>query len=236
MVMRLLDKREVDTAKATDKKREVDEGKKLAKTIDNLREVKAQEEASLTKFRRETVKTIHEEISRKTEERDALKRENDILKEERAILQEPLDKAWEDYHNAKAQLDEREEGLSELKTTLAGEKRKLDIQGKESVSASTRAASWEGIARRLLSEAEAAGVEANRILEKAQRTKTLSDEMADKVRKELMHRDMMASSRERSVTMREADVESEKIELAKEWILLKDRQTMHERNLKRTKK
>lgn len=61
--MKLLPKSEITKLQAQDKKQAIDEGVKLARKIDNLREVASQEEASLDKFRSETLSSINKDIS-----------------------------------------------------------------------------------------------------------------------------------------------------------------------------
>jgi len=58
--MRLLAKREVDQRKSVERARDIDEGMKLARQVDTLRETKAEEEASLARFRTESISKIHQ--------------------------------------------------------------------------------------------------------------------------------------------------------------------------------
>ncbi len=76
---RLLTKREVDTARSTEQQQQVAEGKKLAARVDRLRELQATEEASLFKFRCETLKVIQGEIDELIEKRDTLQVQVDGL-------------------------------------------------------------------------------------------------------------------------------------------------------------
>lgn len=60
--MKLLPKSEVDLKKAQERKGEIDEGLKLAKKIDALRQAVVEEERKLTLFRRASLETIQKEI------------------------------------------------------------------------------------------------------------------------------------------------------------------------------
>lgn len=93
----LLSKSEVDKRKALDRQREVEEGIKIAKRVDTLREVAAHEETSLTKFRVKTVEAIQAEIDEKIAERNQLENSNRSLREERIRLEGPLNlvQEWE---------------------------------------------------------------------------------------------------------------------------------------------
>lgn len=94
MGMRLLARKDVDAAKALDRQREVDEGVKLAKKVDTLRELQAQEEASLLKFRDNSLTEIVGDINLKIAQRDDLEARIIQKKEELLKLSGPLDRAW----------------------------------------------------------------------------------------------------------------------------------------------
>lgn len=72
---RLLDKKTVNAALATERKQQIDEGKRLKESIEALREMKSEEEASLERFRRETVRVVQIEIDDLIRRRDALREE-----------------------------------------------------------------------------------------------------------------------------------------------------------------
>lgn len=73
--VRLLTKREVDVAKAKDRQREIDEGKKLADRVDALRRMAVEEEQKLELYRTQALSTIQEDINAKIIERDILLKE-----------------------------------------------------------------------------------------------------------------------------------------------------------------
>lgn len=79
--MKLLSKSDVQKAKSLDRQREIDEGLKLARRVDALREIAAAEESSLAKFRIETIAKIHDEISILAAKRDELQIEADSILE-----------------------------------------------------------------------------------------------------------------------------------------------------------
>lgn len=78
--MKLLSKIEINTLKSVERKKEIDEGVKLAKKVDTLREVASKEESNLRKFRIETLAIIQSEINLKIKERDSLLEEIKKLK------------------------------------------------------------------------------------------------------------------------------------------------------------
>lgn len=97
--MKLLDKPSISNLKALERKREIDEGAKLAKKIDTLRELSASEQTNLSRFRDETLKKVREEIDSAMGERDALAREVVSLKEERDNLKSLLTHTEESITN-----------------------------------------------------------------------------------------------------------------------------------------
>lgn len=78
--MNLLPKKEIDLLKSSEKKIEIDQGIRLARKIDLLRETAAQEEDNLRKFRDETLKVIKAEI-------DGLLRRKKIVEDEITLLE-----------------------------------------------------------------------------------------------------------------------------------------------------
>ncbi len=89
--MRLLPKSEIQKAKALDRQREIEEGKKLADKVDTLRELRSEEEVTLEAWRTKTVAAIAKEIADLTEVRDGLTHEVGHLEARRADALIPID-------------------------------------------------------------------------------------------------------------------------------------------------
>lgn len=123
MPIKLLPKSEIDKLKSSDRQREIDEGVKLAKKVDALREIQSQEEVSLTKFRNETVKVIVSEINAKILERDALIEKIAERRHELLLLSGPIDRAWLFYVNSEKKAIDKLK--SESETTLTEANRTL---------------------------------------------------------------------------------------------------------------
>lgn len=83
MAIKLLQKREIDIAKGRDRQLEVQEGLKLARRVDGLRETQAQEEKSLELFRQNTVANINTEIEKESVKLEALKADVFALEDRR---------------------------------------------------------------------------------------------------------------------------------------------------------
>jgi hypothetical protein len=201
--MRLLPKSEVSVAKAAEKKRDIDEGLKLARRIDNLRELTATEDAIFRKFRNETIAKIHEETTKEQNKLDTLKGEVKVYERRKEEAQKPLDEEWIKVAEAKSELDRRREVANETESLLDSRERDTGDTLKRANSTLARAKTREGMANDRLQDADRTLVDAKLVNEKALRLKERVDEHRQKVDKELLHRDAMASSRERSVTIRE---------------------------------
>lgn len=84
--MKLLSQTEVNKLKGNERKQLIDEGVKLAKKVDLLRETSAKEEANLAKFRTESLRTLREEIEVLVREKLSLCEELKGLREEKERL------------------------------------------------------------------------------------------------------------------------------------------------------
>ena len=104
MSMRLMPKSKVSQANAVAKKKDIDEGVKLAKRIDGLRETLADEEQSLDKFRVAQIEGIKAETAPLEEYLGGLKKEIEELERTRAQLLIPLDEEWDKVNKLKEEL------------------------------------------------------------------------------------------------------------------------------------
>ncbi len=89
--MKLLLKQETSTLKSVERKKEIDEGVKLAKQVDALRETVAKEQKNLKEFRDQSLKAITVEIESKIKERDLLIADIETKKLDRIRLGAPID-------------------------------------------------------------------------------------------------------------------------------------------------
>ena len=234
--MRLLKKSEVDQLKASEQRRDVEEGLKLAKRVDDLRETVANEERSLREFRDKTVSIINGEITSKVEERDQLDRDIRQRKSELAELLVPLDAEWVTIAATKERLEQRDSLLvrkealvasqtEETARALSGLKSKEQQMKQKLVECDARIRNAE----RKEEKADAALVEATRI-------KRESIEKAKEVAEDLVHRESIVASREESATIKASELNRREAELDERLLRLKDREAMLERDLKRTSK
>lgn len=108
---RLLSKKEIDFAKAKDRQRELEEGKKLAGRVDSLREMAANEEAGLQRFRIATLTSLDEEMQPKKKELSRLDNEIRTKRAEYERFSKPLTEAWAQVKSDKAVLDAKKEEI-----------------------------------------------------------------------------------------------------------------------------
>lgn len=97
--MKLLTKQNVSDLKAVERKREIDEGAKLASKVDKLRELSSAEQARLSKFQQDTLSQIKKEIDLEIERKEVLKRENAELEKEGNALRRKIAHALEEITN-----------------------------------------------------------------------------------------------------------------------------------------
>lgn len=120
---RLRTKREIDVAKAQDRQREIDEGTKLAKRVDTLRNTLPQEEKKLDEFRVNALTKIQSEIDPKVKELESINTQIRDRKTELEVLMQPLDEKLNLLDDKEELLREREEYIIQnealIKTSIA---------------------------------------------------------------------------------------------------------------------
>lgn len=233
--MKLLTKSEVAKAQADVKKQEIDEGLKLARKVDNLREIKAQEEASLEKFRRETVSKINTEISLLDTKKSEVLKEVSTLEKARKKLMEPLDDEWKKIHVANLAIGEKVQNLNEKESLILKREKETRIAFKETNNLLAKTILKDERAAELLLKADRKSTQANTVLKNAKEIEAKALSFKKEVEKELVERDIQAAVRERSLDMRDINLKKKESSLEKEWELLEDRKAMVERRIKNKK-
>ena len=236
MVMRLLQKSDINKAKAVAQKMDIDEGAKLERRIDNLRSVLAEEEQSLKRFRTTAIAKIHEETKAAAQERDTILDEVRELRKERKELMQPLEKEWAELYKEQKRVAKESEETNSRTITAQEAERQAKKAVRQASNILAKAAQRDDLTREKLSEAVAAEREAKVVLANAKKIEAKAKQLSDDMTKELIHRDMDSASRERSITMKEANLKTGEAELAKGWALLEDRKQAFERQIKRLKK
>jgi len=231
--MKLLTKQEIQQKTANARKLEIDEGKKLAQSVDNLRELRSLEEQNLEKFREKTVSAIHKEIEELSGERDSLVREVKTLEDKREEARKPLDEEWGTVRKRVEEIDDRLASISIREEWL--KEREEKISSKETLTKREfeRADASSLRASQLLKSADSKEQEASKCVASAKAIEESAILMKDESIKTLLARENAVALRESSMILQENNAEKEREELAKEWRLLEDRKALFERNKKR---
>lgn len=231
--MKLLSKSEVNKAKSIDRQREVDEGLKLAKRVDALREVAAQEDASLQKFRRETLARISTEILFETTKRDTLKQEVSDLEERKRVALVPLTEAWED-------VEEEREILTGLRDLLDAREARLRLNEADAEERAKEVARAEQVVSYTQADATDRLEKAAILKDDADNLKRIASEELQQARNTAQtliisaeERVEQVSKREKECLQRESDLDKREKELNDNLIRLRDREGVLARNLKR---
>lgn len=208
----------------------------MAKRVDTVRQTLLAEEARWEKFRVESVTKIHKETQEAIQERDQARNERDEARTQRNAALRPLDAEWAEVAKAKKQAsydNEIAQGLIQKGKDTDSQAQKAALQAANTLS---RAATREDSSRAKLRFASEAERKAKMALRRAEKRENETLALAEAVTKELSHRDAELAAKERGYTMKEANLNADKAELAKGWKLLEDRRKVFERQITRTKK
>jgi hypothetical protein len=233
--MRLLPKSEIHKLKAEAQKQSIDEGVKLAKRVDRLREVASEEEASLARFRTETLASINKDIVELDEQKSTLTGEIKHLFEVRNELLVPLDAEWDKVSEEKERLVKQQEALEGAKTALERE-RNANIEITTNLKKETNlVAIKKGEIEDNLNQSRLLKGELKQMAEVARLDKIRNDREYKQRLDLMIIREQQYESKKEWVKIKEAEIRKEKSDLVKEWRLLKDRQETLERSIKRFK-
>lgn len=132
--MRLIDKKEIAQHKSSERKQEIEEGVKLAKSVDSLRETLSKEQANLKKFRDETLKGISLETEGFKSKKETLVKEIQELESRRRLAEAPIDltNEWKKVEETRKDLLQRETNLISREILVQDlEKREKIVSDKE---------------------------------------------------------------------------------------------------------
>ena len=234
--MRLLDKNELAKAKTIEKSREIAEGLKISKTVDKLRELRANEEQSLNKWREETLAAISQEISKAEDVKNTLLQEVSTLREEKGRgLKDVDDKlAW--LKSFEESLNQHEESLAqkslEVSNMISLANRNMEDSRRELEQARSHREEAEKLHRISLEDAKQAKL-ASML---AENTREQAELDRQKWEENLTNRAKVLEEREKSVKVAEKLNSDRESELRIEKIQLADQRRTLERAMSRIKK
>lgn len=221
MAMRLLKKSEVDKAKAEDRKREIDEGLKLATRVDSLRETQANEEKALERFRIETISRINEEIVSLTKTKNELSKEVSDLEDRKREALKPLDEAWEEVNLKQDELTEYAHQLHQDREIVSQAQRDHEVEVELLKVEKSRVSDERDRSIKSLADAEAFREESrlilfqNRTILEESKTILKESHRKAKLREQAIHNaELILKEREKTIQKKEKDIISQNIFLA----------------------
>lgn len=233
--MKLLDKQEVNRLKGVERKLEVDEGVKLAKKVDALRELAAKEQTNLTKFRESSLAVVKAEIDDAIKQRDALRENIEVLTRQQAELRIPLDSEWKRVKLLSRELDKRAIELDEFNAVLTENEefyfKRVEMLEDDKQRIENLEYEAEGqveIARQTVNAAKTT-------LANAKQTETQASEKFESVTKTLTAREIAVAIREREVGIKEQKVTKDALALTNRERAINDKYETLLRNQKRLK-
>lgn len=235
MPIKLLSKQEINQRQATQKRIEVDQGRKLATRVDTLREIAAEEEASLASFRAKTLKAIHDETQKAVEERDVLLAEVKVLREEIEVGLKPIQKAEAQLQTKTSSLEERESQINNRIELIKKKEEELKNDFQKINALHLRLTYVQNQLSEMNIEAENHIGMAEVFYENAELKKKEVDLLEKTVKAELHAKDIEVASRERDITIKEERVQRQYEALNERELQLIDREQTLEREFKRLK-
>lgn len=199
--MRLLEKNQVDTLKNDERKKDIEEGVKIAKRIDELRRLEGDERKRITAWRDQTLALAQEDIKKVFSQKDSLQQVVSVLEEERRRLREPLDEEWEKVREKKEELVSRENYLVSREVSYEKKEQSLLQREKEAQVEIGRADDLMRVASQRVADAQ-------KTLSSAQEQSKSMRQRAQDILGEAQFREKIVQEREIQVAIRERDAQN----------------------------
>lgn len=236
MPIKLLQKQEINRLQAQEKSFAIEEGVKLAKRVDTLREIAAQEEASLASFRASTVKAIQEEIKKAENERDEAFRDAKNARDEIENSKKALAETETRLIQYESDLQNREIVLQKRTSALDTLAIKTEKTKKENDSINYKLKNTWAILTEYGKNVMHLYSEAKVVLQNALKQADSVQLLVVEVENELKTRDIAVASRERDVMIKEERIQQTVQDLRVKERQLHDRELTLERDIARLKK
>lgn len=217
MAIRLLKKDEIAKARSVDRAAEIAEGLKISHRVDSLRELMANEESALAKFRNESISAITKEI-------------NELIQKK--------DRAYEELAALEGQdlrkiLEKKEKELSERKQKLDLLEIDIALTLKENKDSLERQRSHEEEARRIHRRTLDKDSESDQLYEKAQTLQRKALAQKEEAEHMLAIAEETAQAKRKEIEEQEENNRKIAQELEGERIRLADQRSTLERALER---
>lgn len=222
MFPRLLTQSDLDSRKSADRRREVEEGAKLARRVDGLRELAAETEKNVEQHRSASLAQAQRDIDAVLSKKELLEGEVRELEEERKRLQTPLDVAWEKIRQESKQnaderlvLEQRDETIRQTSIEQENVAKQLREEGERVVQERKRSMS-------LLKKAASDQEKAQTILLEAHELKEETTNWSVHKTNELTKREKAALIREQELILQAEQVEEGRLQNENDRKKLKD--------------
>lgn len=233
--MKLLRKSEVLALKESERAREAAEGVKIARRVDELRELQTNTAKKLDDFRDSTLRVITEEIK-------SLGAKRDSLANEVSVLQKKYDALLPGIPLKREAIKKREEAIATQEQVILAKEESLRLQEldiyelKEAVKKNlAQAASTNESADNRLKDAFYKEGEASQALQRAQKVESNAVKAKEVQEMQLGERERAVARREGDFEIRVSIQEAKEREFEQERKKLEDRRAMVERTLERLK-
>lgn len=231
--MKILSKQEVTQQKSIERKTEIDEGVKLAKKIDTLRQTASEEEIKLSKFRDQMLSEIKKDIQSLQDVKSSLIHDVSSLEEKRKMLLIPLDEEWKKLGKRQMQFISEKENFGKLFVQLNEKENELNTREK---SLQEDEEQLEELRTTILVKLAHAQEKENEIeVQKRSHEQIASStlrSLEDK-KKELLSFESDLNRRKLELDLQEQKNTKDRQEIINQTILLRDREQTLEREIKR---
>lgn len=233
--MKLLDKKSLSQQKANERKLEVEEGAKLARKVDALRETASKEELNLAKFRIEYIKTIQTEMSELIERRDSLRSTVDSLEERRKELLKPIDSELGKLKEKREELESLDHVIRETLAKLAKKEDELHAKETELGLLERKVLIKDGEVNINLEQSKVIKTEAEQRLHDVKGIESDTNTRIDRKIRELEEREASIAVRERTIDNYRQMLDARNLELNNKERLINDKYETLQRTIKRLK-
>lgn len=234
--MKLLDKKEVLQAKNLSRETEINEGAKLARKVDALRETVASEEKRLADFRLKTLENIRQEVGEVDKVRVALVGEIERLKREKLSIEEPSSEDWKKFEEKNEELIKQKQILQEERDVAERIYNNLRRKDRELAQKEEKLVETEEVVSKTEKETTKDRQKITETLLKTQKAQSDIEEYTIRRLQEI-------SLKESEITDKEIDLNNQKMnfkkreeEFGRRMALLIDREQTLEREIKRQKR
>jgi len=223
---RLKTKVEIESKKAQERKKEVDEGMKLAKSVDLLRETYAQEQKNLRLFRESTLKIIKDDIDALENKKKSMVEIVEALEARKREAQMPIDltREWVKVKSDKKEVNNLKDDVLEREKKIIAKEIEIESFKKELLERDERIKENEQSIKNYLNETSKNYELSEKVKLETSRAKDEILRNLDEKETDLRRKEQDLSYREHDLRLQQDQVVQDKIEIEKEKIHIQSQQ------------